>query len=225
MDWPRLSDLDTSHPQVAEAVAAAREWGAEKIAGNDGISLILSGPNGVGKTHIANSILWSMRYFPDDSVTNIQIPLGRFHMASDLILGMEPYKTERGPAVQVNPSYFVGRSPIVIVDDIGGQINMPYISADRQKEEIHARYFMFVDHCINRNIEQWASDGSAVIESVHSPPSLIMTTNLSLENGVDSEFARHVGSRVWDRLQEICPSGMMVGMDGVPSYRAKLGGR
>ena len=220
-DYPRLSDLDTSHPQVAAAVQAARDWGAEKMLGNEGISLILSGPNGVGKTHIAQSILWSMRYRPE-GLEGIQVPIGRFYLASQLIIGMEPYRGDTGPMMHPDPSYFSGDAPIIVIDDIGGQVSMPYISADRQAEEIHARYFVFVDHCINRVVHQWTGDE---ISAVPFPPSLIFTTNLSLSGGIDSEFARHVGGRVWDRLQEICPIGMMVSMHGVPSYRVKIGGR
>ena len=221
MTYPKLSDLDTSHPQVGAAVQVAHNWAREKANGNPGISMILSGRYGVGKTHLAKAILWSIRYSPE-GLDDIEIPVGRFFLASKLIIELGPFTDDTGMLHHPSPDYFAGDAPIIVLDDVGGQISMPYIKADRQKEEIQARYFLFVDHCLNRETTMWIDDELKVVEN---PPSLIITTNLDLGGGHGSEFAQHVGGRVWDRLQVMCPAGFMIGLDGVPSWRQKVGGR
>jgi hypothetical protein len=52
--------------------------------------------------------------------------------------------------------------------------------------------------------------------------SIIITTNLSLAGGKESQFALHIGGRSYDRLSEMAPAGFMVGLDGVPSWRQKI---
>ena len=248
MTYPKLSDLDISHPQVAMAVQAAQEWAGEKASGNEGISLILSGPNGVGKTHIAQAIWWSIRYRPvmddwedgetghviTDGVTTsvespLEVPVGRFFTAANLVVEMGPYIADNGMMHQPSPDYFVGDAPIVVIDDVGAKIVMPYIKGGMQAEEIQARYFLLVEHCMRRTREVRRPDppdwGEVVSKFENYPPSLIITTNLDLGGGVESEFAQHVGLRVWDRLQEMCPRGFMVAMNDVPSWRVKESGR
>jgi len=49
---------------------------------------------------------------------------------------------------------------------------------------------------------------------------LVITSNLTIQ-----ELAGHVGRRAWDRLMQMAPTGQMVDMSGVPSWRVKAGGR
>ena len=203
----RLDELDTSHALVANAVAAARKWADRKRNGYEDASLILSGPYGTGKTHIAKSILWSIVDEPYGH-PDAAVPAGKFFLANDLLLQMAPiqdrtYNITSPP----RPAALVGTAPIVVIDDIGGQQNIPFIKADDQEHERHARYFRFIDHCYTDLV------------------SIIITTNLSLAGGKESQFALHIGGRSYDRLSEMAPAGFMVGLDGVPSWRQKRAGR
>jgi len=233
MDYPKLSDLDTSvHPQVATAVKTAYEWAERKKRG-ESISVIFAGPNGIGKSHIAQSILWSIRYSPDPKmaweleptvvVEGHILPLGRFYSAAALIIGMGPTVTDNGQILPPPIDYFVGTAPIIVIDDLGAAISMPYIKGEMQKEEIEIRLFLFIEHCLRRTGFRRVDNDVEVVEDI---PSLIITTNLDLGDGSENcELAEYVGPRVWDRLQMMCPKGFMVNMRDVPSYRKKASGR
>ena len=201
----RLADLDTSHPTVALAVAAARRW-AERMKADEerGPSLILSGPNGTGKTHIARAILWSMTTVAIDSdgsaLSGSRRPRGRFYHAGELLAALGPDEELGGALPGVG--YVVGSAPVVIIDDIGAEGTLAYVKGEYQEHERQMRYFRIVD---------WAY-GNGV--------PLVLTTNLSLQ-----VLAAHVGARAWDRLMQMAPAGQMVDMSGVPSWRVKAGGR
>ena len=229
MNYPKLADLDTSHPQVAIAVEAAREWQKRKRDGDEGISMVFAGPNGAGKTHIAAAMQWSIRYqtaydMEAEEVVEFVVPQGRFFKASDLLVELGPRTSENGAIIPPSVSYFVGDAPIIIVDDLGAQISMPFIKGEVQQEEIQIRLFLLVEHCINRTIttRDWQA---GVAEVIPYPPSLIITTNLDIGGGDKSEFADYVGERVWSRLQDMCPKGFMINMRDVPDFRKQRSGR
>jgi DNA replication protein DnaC len=204
-----LDTLDTSHPQVADAIQAARDWQARQRDGYLDASLILSGPYGTGKTHIARAILWSITDGPDGH-PGAAVPAGRFFLANDLILAMATVQDKfLGIVSPPHPAVIVGTAPIVVIDDVGGEQDIPFIGASeiKQSGERHARYFRFVDYCYT------------------NMTALIVTTNLSLKDGNRSQFANHIGGRAYDRLSEMAPAGFMVGLDGVPSWRMKKSGR
>ena len=224
MNFPTLSDLDiTVHPQVAVAIQAVRDWQKAK-EDHPGLSLILAGPNGIGKTHIAQAILWSIVVYPE-GLDNYFVPAGRMHTASDLIVKLGPTVTEDGRTVPPYIEAFVGRSPIVVIDDLGAHISVPYVKGDMQEEEIQIRLFMFLEHCMKRTAVKRDWENGKDPEVVSDPPSLVITTNLDIAGMERSEFAQYVGPRVWDRLQMLCPKGYMINMRDVPSYRKKVGGR
>jgi len=202
-----LSALDTSHPQVATAVQAARDWQARRRDGHLDASLVLSGPYGTGKTHIARAILWTTVDGPEGHL-DAWVPAGKFYMANDLLLLMAAHQDRTTGMVSApRPSTLVGSAPLVVIDDIGGQQSLPYISKDEQAMEIHARYFRFIDYCYTSMI------------------GIIATTNLSIAGGNRSDFAQHIGGRAFDRLSQMAPAGFMVGLHGVPSWRVKSSGR
>jgi len=203
----KLDSLDTSEPQVAYAVQQAREWAKRKRGGYMDTSMVLSGPFGTGKTHIAKAILWSIvdevPGHPDSAV-----PAGRFYMANDLLLRLGSIQDKSsGIVTPVRTSSLVGNAPIVIIDDVGGQQIIPFVAGPDQKHERHARYFRFIDYCYTDMV------------------SVIMTTNLSIGGLELSDFAKHIGGRAFDRLAQMAPRGFMIGLDGVTSWRQKAGGR
>lgn len=205
----RLTDLDaTVHPLVKTAVDAARRW-AERYKGDEdkAPSLVLAGPPGVGKTHIARSIWWAVSQAAVDDgghkIAGSERPLGRFLTAADLMAELDPQRRDTfQEAIPV--SLVLGTAPLIIIDDVGAEGVLPFVSqqSDYQDRERQARYFRLIDFCYGSDIP------------------VIITTNLTIP-----QLAAHVGSRVWDRLNQMAPAGQMVSMFGVPSWRVKAGGR
>jgi DNA replication protein DnaC len=197
-----LAELDTSHPTMKAAVAMVRAWADRKTSGHQDASLVLVGPYGTGKTHIARAVLWSISYTVEDGTAIA--PAGRFFHASDLMLKLAPTNTDWGGQQVVRPSEFIGNAPIVVIDDIGSEGVIPFIGVDSDKQaaERQARYFRVIDNCYQWNI------------------SLVITSNLSI-----AQLEQHLGGRCWDRLCEMAPKGFMFDLTGVPSWRQKVSGR
>lgn len=195
-----LDDLQVNDHTLRGAVDMVRAWRDRKQAGNEDASMVLVGPYGTGKTHIARAVLWSIAY-TEESGEPIA-PAGRFFVASDLMLALSPTHGEYGGSIVSRPSDFIGNAPIVVIDDVGSEQSIPFVKADDQQAEIQARYFRVIDYCY-----QWRI-------------SLVITSNLSL-----GQLERHLGGRNWDRLMEMAPRGFMYDLTGVQSWRAKKSGR
>ena len=187
-----LSDLDISHPKVKRAVQMARNWQARKHSGHPEASLVLSGSVGVGKTHIAQAIWWSDRYRPDG--ITVERPMGYFRLANQIIQELDQ---DIIMSLKINPA-----RGLVVVDDVGSEQTIQFVSTGAQQFERQQRYFKLINYCYGKKI------------------SLIITSNLTLD-----ELRKHIGERAWDRLSEMAPKGFMLEMFDVPSHRQKLGGR
>lgn len=199
----KLSDLDTSHPLVAEAVDMARAWAERKKAGVSNASLVLCGPVGTGKTHIARAILWSICYELDGVAVQ---PAGRFWSAIDMLMLFTPIQNDWGGVEISQASQVVGNAPIVVIDDVGTEQAIPFVKADDQAHERASRYFRMIDYCCGDDNRPGVS--------------VVITSNLSLAN-----LERHIGKRAWSRLLEMAPAGYMIDLAGVPDWRRKAGGR
>lgn len=195
-----VTELDTRHPLVKAAVDMAYKWRDRMQAGDTGASMVLVGPYGTGKTHIARAVLWSICLTDDDGQR--VAPAGRFYHASDLLLKLSPTRTDWGGTETPRPSEFIGTAPIVVIDDVGSEQAIPFIKAEDQLAEIQARYFRVIDYCYTFNV------------------AVIITSNLSL-----AQLKDHLGGRSWDRLSEMAPAGFMFDMTGVESWRRLQSGR
>lgn len=195
----RLDDLHVTHPALAGAVAAARRWQSRK-AEYPGASLVLTGPYGTGKTHIARTILWSVCYTDAGGVP--VCPVGRFYTATDLMMRLQPVRTDWGGIDIPAASVIVGEIPVLVIDDVGAEQRLPFVAADDQTAELQARYFRVLDYCYTRQI------------------SVVLTSNLA-----PPELATHLGGRCWDRLAEMAPRGFVVSLAGVASWRQAKSGR
>lgn len=196
----KLGDLQVEDGILAGAVEMVYAWRDRKRDGYEDASMILVGPYGTGKTHIARAVLWSIAYTTEDG--QAVAPAGRFFIASDLMMMLSPTQGEFGGSVVARPSEFIGNAPIVVIDDVGSEQSIPFVKADDQKMEIQARYFRVIDYCY-----QWKI-------------SMVITSNLSV-----TQLQAHLGGRNWDRLQEMAPKGFIYDLTGVKSWRAMASGR
>ena len=219
---PTLNSLQETHPDLRTAIAAVRKWGASfnavRHALNDAAdqsaarppSLILSGPNGTGKTHIARAIQWSMVDAATDEdgrpIGDLVAPACRWYAAADL-LGRLGHDTDSdGYSYSGRPGQMVNNAPFVIIDDVAAELTIPFVAYPAQEAERQIRYHLFFDWCVANRVP------------------VVLTTNLAAA-GTDSDLARHVGPRAWSRLMEMVPRGFIVSLWSVPDYRMITGGR
>lgn len=195
-----LRDIDTSvHAQVKRAVGGAQLWLEARKNGNRRASLVLIARGvdkdtctgyGCGKTHIARACLHTDCWVVDGEPV---AAVGRFYIATDLM-------EELGTGIPLSRLAETGST--IVIDDVGTEETLEYISAAAQDHERQARYFRIVNHCYENHI------------------SVIVTGNLST-----GELIQRIGGRAWSRLQQMCPPGCIVDMTGVPDYRLRLRNR
>ena len=173
-------------------------------------SLILTGPNGTGKTHLARVIQWSMvdaainedgRPDPD-----MVAPCCRWYAAADLLGRLGNERDSDGYAYSGRPGQMVGSAPFVIIDDVAAELSIPYVAYPAQEAERQIRYHLFFDWCVGNGVP------------------VVITTNLAAA-GPESDLAQHVGPRAWSRLMQMVPRGFIVSLWNVPDYRLIAGGR
>lgn len=215
------------HASVAAAVRKARYWQIEKLSGrNYGISLVLCGSNGIGKTHIARALWWTYICQAVDLDGNplpgTELPTGRWFDADRLmaLLG-QTRDPETNMVTTAQAANVIGPKiaptqhngvPLIVIDDVGSESTIPFVGKDDQAAERQARYFKAIDYC-------YQSDEGAGIR----PISVIITSNLPV-----NELEAHLGRRCWDRLLQMAPKkpeSMIFDMGNVPSYRKQAGGR
>ena len=219
---PTLNGLTITHPDLTVTIGRVREWGqavnAARHAMNDANdetlarppSLILTGPNGTGKTHLARVIQWSMvdAALDDDGrpLDDLVAPSCRWFAAADLLARLGNDRDGDGYSYAGRPGQMVGSAPFVIVDDVAAELSIPFVAYPAQEAERQIRYHLFFDWCVGNNVP------------------VVLTTNLAAA-GPDSDLARHVGPRAWSRLMLMCPAGFMISLWNVPDYRLIAGGR
>lgn len=193
----RLDTLNVGHhPKVAYAVRMARLWAQRKQEHGDA-SMILCGPYGTGKTHIAKSILWSICYTLDDGT--VVAPVGKFFVANDLIQLLDGSAFARD---------LIGNIPVLVIDDVGSEQQIEYAgNEERQRREVQNRYFKVIDYCYSYQI------------------SVILTSNYTIDE-IKLIVGGRAWDRLSQMAPRLNKNDVfIVDMFGVPSYRQKESGR
>ena len=190
-----LSDLEVTHTDLQEAINAAREW-QQRRKEHPGASLLLLGETGTGKTHIALSALTCFALKLDGEIIGHS---GRFYTATDLLA-----KYNSGSDIVTKTGHFIRDDcPLVVIDDVGTEMKLPYIAEVAQQNEIRNRYYRFIDYCYTNEI------------------SVIMTcNNLDIDG-----LGEYLGDRNWSRLGQMAPEGFVCDLYDVPDYRTAKSGR
>lgn len=225
-----LDELDAGwHPRVGEAIKAAREWARHKQAGQRNVSMVLVASQmtdqqiakvtrhtaghdcptcrklrlectgyGCGKTHIARAILWSSRLVCDGVPV---APVNQFMVADDLVTTLAR-EVSMGDIMRAVGARIDDHRPVLVIDDVGSEKQIPFVSAGAQDVQRHAIYFKAINYCYTNGC------------------SVVLTANLTIE-----ELKAHIGGRAWSRLLQMAPAGLIVDLTGVPDYRRKESGR
>lgn len=200
-----LHELELHHPKIAQAVETVRAW-QRRRRDDPRASLVLLGPVGTGRTHMALAALWSEFYHIGGQPL---APTGQFFKAADLLANL-------GSGTPVGTQV---RGPIVVIDDVDTEQRIEYVAEHSQERERHVRFYRLID---------WAYETYYVDQHGrrNSRPgvSLIITSNLPL-----AEFREYIGARAWDRLSQMAPrsdgTSYIRELFGVPSWRKRESGR
>lgn len=201
VDWKRA---------VRDAVAAQNDLGA--TADDCRLpSLIISGPNGTGKSHIAQAIRYSVlttivRDGDGHDEPGTCAPRSKWFAAADLLARLGNERDGDGYSYSARPSQIVGSAPYIVIDDVAAELSIPFVAYPAQEIERQIRYYLLLDWCAKNNV------------------AVILTTNLA-SAGPDSDLAAHVGPRAWSRLMQMVPAGFILSLWNVPDYRLIAGGR
>jgi DNA replication protein DnaC len=211
---PSIDDLTTAHmtpeqkARFDQLLTRVREW-REGTRFAPGLSMMLmSRQVGIGKTHIARSVVSSFSaiigelYYLGDEPQFALETRARLYTARELIsyLGGD----EARDVWTIVPHTV----QCLVIDDLGREGYLDFVKADQQQAEKQARYF----HLINHLYQRW--------QNGRYPVSLFITTNLN-----SAECQELLGEAVWSRLLEMCPRGYIVEVSGLEDYRRVKSGR
>lgn len=189
--------------RLQKAVAKAQEWQrVQRESPNAGLSLVITGSLGTGKTTIAQNIMqvFNEEIAVDGLDETVTVARCRMFDATGLM---------RMVAERTDFSSTLRREKVFVVDDIGTEdfgTDTYTPSADQITSARQARYGRFIDWCYR--------NGKSVIITSNVPLVVRESDNVT----VNPDFVDLVGARAWDRLLQMA-GGFMIDLTGLPSYR------
>ncbi len=204
MQVTTLADLTTSHLKLTQAnyfkdiLNYARQW-VEDRPDSPGLSFVITGPVGTGKTTIARNLMRSADEIYEvlnaagQPVEEVSMGRGRFIPAAEIISILDLGRAHWGLAFR--------DVHVIVIDDVGTE-DFRFVGASEKKLVRQNRYGEFVDWC-------WQNGVSLVITSM---------VPLSLDNKPNEEFMSILGRKAFDRLWQMA-AGHMFTFGDFPSYR------
>lgn len=162
--------------------------------------------NQMGKTidearqELINAYREQANQFPPRTQT---IYTGRFFTSADLIEKLAGGRDDNGHKIDERAGAIIGEdSEVVVIDDIGREGVLPYVSKEMQTAEMQNRYYRVIDFVYRR------------FKNGKPCPSLILTSNMRVD-----ELKQFLGGANWTRLEEMAPEGYIHDLTGVRNYR------
>lgn len=213
-----LDELTVSHMRDSQAMqfnsvlAGVRQW-RDDVRSRPGLSAIIASHQvGIGKTHIAKSVMSSFceiitehnqpPHIAADGSPNFRLAKrGKMYTARNI---MDAWSEDGVVNLWelVKPHY-----TIVIIDDVGREGTLKYIKHEEQLTEKQNRYYQLINFCYERN-------------EANRPVSLFITSNLTLDR-----LAAFFGDATWSRLNQMAPRGYMWQLSGLEDFRMVASGR
>jgi len=193
--------------RLRRALEKATEWQrCQRTQPIAGLSLVLTGSLGTGKTTIAHNL---MSVFNQTAVvegmSGETVTVARCRMFD--ATGLMKIVAERGDFTNT-----LRREKCFVIDDLGTEDfgtetytpSTEQITSARQH-----RYGRFIDWCYR--------SGKSVIITSNVP----LVTRDEGDVTVNAEFVNIIGARSWDRLLQMA-GGYMIDLTGLPSYRPEI---
>jgi DNA replication protein DnaC len=225
--------------RLKAAVASVQRWITEAPA-EGGLSLVLSGGFGTGKTTVAENAMKAFKkpmnaVYYDGYFQNIANALENQDMPNETRQTLESILATASPVQSVGEvmqgslrtaaktmviakegdfSSEYGRDKVVVIDDIGTEGDLDYVSKEKQVHERWVRYGNLIDYCYR--------EGKHVIITSNVP--LYSYDPVEKESFFNDAFIDIVGGKAFDRLVQMA-DGYMIDLTGLPSYRPEVSGR
>lgn len=187
-----------------------------------GLSMVLSGSVGTGKTTMADNIKRSFTFKMhvldenDQPYETMELVAGRIYTASEImaVIGGDYWEGSAYQQGVVNLSHTFDRVDLIVVDDLG-QEEIRYAGAARFDEIRQKRYGELFDWAYNR------------LERHKRRIHIVLTTMTPLTLEKDGrkvwhpDFVNIIGQRALTRLNQMA-RGYLVDLSGLPDYRPYL---
>lgn len=203
--------------RLQTALDAAREWAMRRPA-DPGLSFVLSGGVGIGKTTIGEYLMTTCKEVMDitDPLTtevldSIEIMKGRLLTATRLMSLLDPAASDyEGESIGRSPlSSIFNQVRCIVLDDAGTE-EIPFKKSADIEGVRHSRYREFMDYCYRNGISVIVTSNVKMLES---PETAAFNPN----------FVNIFGEAAFDRLRQMAAS-FMLDLTGLPSYRLTIKG-
>jgi len=208
-DFVTLDEMNTSHLSARQRVLfeslvdAAREW-ISRMQQVPGLSFVLSGPVGVGKTTIARNLLKAAEESYGVLDENGLLEFTMSSLKAREISGADIMPMLKDAETTLGLDNMFRDARIILIDDIGTE-ELPFVSALDKKLVRQNRYGELVNWC-------WRNRRSLIVTSM---------VPLRIGEELNPEFIEILGEKAFDRLWQMSSSYMFT-LTGFPSYRRRL---